>query len=194
MEKQRWTLPNTLTVFRMALVPVFIWVYFGVGAIWGLPIYGLACLTDVLDGAIARRKNQITRFGKVADPVADKLMAVTVVVCLAITRGGVMWWFAAALFIKELILGVFGLLAYYVGHMKLIFASEWIGKTAISLLFAGIVMCFVEGYLPSAWGVNLCDFVLGLALGVSVVSLGYYFFKNSKPALAALREKKRTEA
>ena len=75
-----WNLPNYLTVFRFVLVPVFGWLLLAEGGhVWGyrlaaLAVFGVAMVTDSIDGDLARRRKQVTDFGKVADPIADKAM------------------------------------------------------------------------------------------------------------------------
>ena len=79
-------LPNKLTVFRMVLVPVFVAIVLSPAVpghyLWSWLIFGGASLTDHFDGRIARRRNQITNFGKFLDPLADKILVVSAFVCL----------------------------------------------------------------------------------------------------------------
>ena len=81
-----WTAPNILTLLRIALIPIFIFVY-GLSAAWAttaaMALFILAALTDWLDGYLARRLDQISPFGAFLDPVADKLMVVSALVLLA---------------------------------------------------------------------------------------------------------------
>ena len=81
-----WTVPNILSLFRIALIPVLVLTYLSCDDIW-LPasVLVLSGLTDLLDGWIARHFNQISEIGKLLDPIADKLTQFTVVVCLATT-------------------------------------------------------------------------------------------------------------
>lgn len=85
----KMTIPNALSLFRIALVPAFAVLYLCSGPdnyllYWALGILVLSGLTDSFDGIIARKFNQITDLGKLLDPIADKLTQVTVVLCLAI--------------------------------------------------------------------------------------------------------------
>ena len=76
-------LPNRLTLLRVAMVPAFVAVFLlpAVSDWWALVLFALAGLTDFLDGAIARKKNIVTDFGKLMDPLADKLMLTAALVC-----------------------------------------------------------------------------------------------------------------
>ena len=81
-------LPNALTLFRFVLIGIFPYLYFLEGLennkVWAFAVFILAGITDVLDGFIARRFNLITKWGKLMDPLADKLMLITVLICLFI--------------------------------------------------------------------------------------------------------------
>ena len=78
-----WTIPNVLTIIRMLLIPVFVVLFFHEEEIKvaSLCVFCAASLTDMLDGYLARKLNQITDFGKLFDPLADKLMVITAMVC-----------------------------------------------------------------------------------------------------------------
>ena len=168
-----FTLPNGLTLLRMALVPVLPLVYF----LWhphaGLLVYGLACLTDVLDGWLARRLNQVSTFGKWADPLADKLMVQTVVTCLAIDGRAWMWVIAGVLFVKEGLMVVGAFVYYYGKQLHLVFEAAWIGKLATSLMFAGIILCFFDNRL-APWHMV----VMGAGLAASLSAFFYYLVHN----------------
>ncbi len=75
-------IPNTLTIFRIALIPL-IAAGLLIGALWvALALYVVACITDYLDGYLARRRNQFTRLGVILDPIADKFLIITVIMAL----------------------------------------------------------------------------------------------------------------
>ena len=96
-------LPNALTALRMALIPLFVWAFYQVGPGVALVIYLLAAATDWLDGFLARRWNQVTSFGKLADPLADKLMLLTMLFCMG-QSGRVPWWVLGVMLGKELLM------------------------------------------------------------------------------------------
>ena len=123
-------IPNILSILRLALVPVFAMVFHsGVRHAYAIAaaIFVIASLTDVLDGYIARRFNQITRLGRVLDPMADKLLKATAMVCLSIV-GVVPVWATVALFAKEFTM-LFGTIALY-KRVKEVPSSNIFGKTA----------------------------------------------------------------
>jgi CDP-diacylglycerol--glycerol-3-phosphate 3-phosphatidyltransferase len=85
-----WNVPNILTIFRIALIPVYI-VFYRKGDYYvALTVFLVASLTDFLDGKIARKHHLVTSFGKLADPLADKLMCITVL--LSFTFSGTAQW------------------------------------------------------------------------------------------------------
>lgn len=115
-----WNIANALTVLRVALVPVFAVVLLAGGADgplrWlALAIFILAAATDRVDGWLARRNGIVTDFGKLWDPIADKLLMGTALVCLSI-MGELWWWVTAVILARELGITVmrFFLLRYLV--------------------------------------------------------------------------------
>ncbi|MGI6701405.1 MAG: CDP-alcohol phosphatidyltransferase family protein [Christensenellales bacterium] len=147
-KKQIFTLPNILTYIRILCVPVILVLFLKDYtmqdnalryAILGLFLF--ASITDVVDGRIARRFNLVSDIGKALDPLADKLLQVSVIVFLSIS-GRLHWIFAILIFVKELYMVVGGILLVkrnIIGH-----ANVW-GKIAAFLLAVGIIFAFFEG-------------------------------------------------
>ncbi|WP_077489207.1 CDP-diacylglycerol--glycerol-3-phosphate 3-phosphatidyltransferase [Sinomonas mesophila] len=103
---QLWNLPNILTMFRIALVPVFIW-FMAADASEQGPLrwfavlaFAVAMYTDQLDGQIARKRNLVTDFGKIADPIADKLLTGSALVLLSLL-GELPWWITIVILVRE---------------------------------------------------------------------------------------------
>ena len=104
-EASSWNVPNALTAFRIVLVPVFAWMLLvhPDEPAWRLAtagVFTLAILTDSLDGYLARRHNLVTRFGKLADPIADKALTGMALVCLSII-GELWWWVTVVILVRE---------------------------------------------------------------------------------------------
>ncbi|MDO4252851.1 MAG: CDP-diacylglycerol--glycerol-3-phosphate 3-phosphatidyltransferase [Rothia sp. (in: high G+C Gram-positive bacteria)] len=104
-----WNLPNVLTSIRVVMVPFFVWLMllggsFGSASLtarWAaLALFILAMLTDWLDGSIARSRNLITSFGKIADPIADKLLTGAAFVLLSLL-GELWWWVTLVILVRE---------------------------------------------------------------------------------------------
>ncbi len=146
------TIPNILTCIRLFLMPVFLWVYFAPienAKYIAMGVLAFSFITDVLDGFIARKFNMISNIGKVLDPIADKLMQVSVLVCIAFGRAKLVW-VVAFLLVKEILIGI-GALALYRKHKKLL-SSNWFGKVScfISIL-ASLILVFAEITVAVEW-------------------------------------------
>ncbi len=97
-------LPNFLTGLRILAVPLLIWLLASAGdsaRVWATAVFLIAALTDLIDGAVARRRNQITSFGKLADPIADKALIGTALIGLSLL-GELSWWFTVIILVREI--------------------------------------------------------------------------------------------
>ena len=99
-----WTLPNLISMARLAGVPVFLWLVLGPEADgWALGLLMLSGVTDYLDGYLARRLDQSSKLGEILDPVADRLYILAVVIGLGL-REIIPWWVAMVLPLRDLLL------------------------------------------------------------------------------------------
>lgn len=134
-------IPNILSVIRILLVFVFVYVLFALNSpIWALIVFLVAGATDVVDGFLARRFNWITNLGKILDPFADKLMQCTVLVCLFI-KGIIPLWFVIPFFLKEGTTLLIGLIV--IKRRNVVVVSKWYGKAAVCLFYATVVISVV---------------------------------------------------
>jgi len=101
--ERNWTIPNLLTIFRVLLTPVFVVLFMQERLYSALLTFGLAGLTDALDGTIARVLHQRSRLGAMLDPLADKILLVTSFVCLAI-KGWIPGWLAVVVVSRDVII------------------------------------------------------------------------------------------
>ena len=107
-----WNLPNLITVVRILLAPLFIWMLLADagqdGALrwWAAALFIVAIATDGIDGAIARRRNLVTDLGKILDPIADKVLTGGALVCLSIL-GELWWWVTIVILVREIGITVF---------------------------------------------------------------------------------------
>jgi CDP-diacylglycerol--glycerol-3-phosphate 3-phosphatidyltransferase len=162
----RRQLPNALTVARFAAIPVFAWLYLaaGDGPAWGAGLFfAVAALTDQVDGYLARRWHVESRFGKVADPLADRLMIGTAVVLMWAT-GRLPLAAAAVILARDLLLVAgYQLLAPRGFELDVTF----LGKLATWVVYAGLgfVLVTEEG---TSWPLVILwiGIVLALAAGV----------------------------
>ena len=167
-----WTVPNVLTMIRLLLVPVFVVVYFRTTAepkYAALAVFAAASLTDMLDGFLARKLNQITDFGKLFDPLADKLMVLTAMVCQALT--GVFPWIAVIVVAcKELFMVLGGL---FLLSRDVVVYSNIFGKAAQVCFIASLILSFF--HVPLAeWGTRLDLILLWISVGLAILAMVIY--------------------
>ncbi|MGA7835980.1 MAG: CDP-alcohol phosphatidyltransferase family protein, partial [Acidimicrobiales bacterium] len=122
------TWPNAITLLRLLMVPVFLWLLFGTNhraiAAWLLGALGA---TDWIDGFVARRLHQVSNVGKVLDPTADRILVITGLLAVAIA-GGVPWWFALLTLAREIIVSVMTLTLAALGAARI--NVLWWGKVS----------------------------------------------------------------
>ena len=133
-------IPNILSIIRICLVFVFIALFFKVNVWAALIIFLIAGATDIVDGYLARRYNWITNLGKILDPVADKLMQCTVLVCLCIGEY-IPIWFAVVFFLKELCTLLMGFIV--IKRRSVTVVSKWYGKLTVCLFYATIAVSVI---------------------------------------------------
>ena len=166
-------LPNALTVLRLAVVPVFAVLLLSDGGldddrrVWATVFFGLAIITDRYDGLIARRTNQVTEFGKLADPIADKALTGTALVALSVL-GLLPWWVTLAIIVREV--GVTLLRFWVIRHGVIAASRGGKAKTVVQALAIGLYILPLTGVLASArWWVMAVALVLTLATGLDYV-------------------------
>jgi CDP-diacylglycerol--glycerol-3-phosphate 3-phosphatidyltransferase len=177
-----WNVPNALTVLRILLVPVYGWLLLhhdGADAWWRLgawAVFVAAAATDWIDGRIARSRGQITNFGKVADPIADKALTGVAFIGLSLL-GLVWWWVTIVILVRELAITVLRFVVIRHGVMP---AGRG-GKLKTMLqTFSLAALTFPLWVLPLAqvW-TFLAHAVLGAALVVTVVTGIDYLLKGA---------------
>ena len=133
-----WTIPNVLTIIRMLLIPVFVVLFFRGEKIAALCVFCAASLTDMLDGYLARKLNQITDFGKLFDPLADKLMVLTAMVCQTFW-GPLPLVAVIVVALKELVMVLGGIFMLSKG---VVVYSNYFGKAAQVGFIASLILSF----------------------------------------------------
>ncbi len=140
-------IPNILSFIRLLMVPVFAILFFEEFAhhrLFALIVFIAAGITDVIDGYLARRNNWITDFGKILDPLADKMMQITAFVCLAI-KTRVMLIIAAMICVKDMLMLIGGIVLAKKGAKDLI-VSKWYGKlnTFVLAITISVMILYFE--------------------------------------------------
>ena len=144
--KKNWNVPNALTVLRMLLIPVFVALYVNGNSYGALIVFLAASFTDLLDGMIARKFHLITDFGKLMDPLADKLMVVTALFCQAFS--GIIPWVAVLVVLSKELLMVLG--GAYMLTKGIVVYSNMVGTVAHCLFIAALVATFFHSALLAA--------------------------------------------
>lgn len=149
-KKEVFTIPNLLSMFRLVLIPVYIVIYLNAENATDYYIAGgilaVSCLTDLIDGQIARRFNMITNLGKFLDPLADKLTQFALILCLAM-RYNFLWYVVALFFIKEsfqLVAGGCRLLR----KRKMLKGALISGKICTTVLFISLIVLVLFPTIP----------------------------------------------
>ena len=196
-------LPNKLTVLRVILIPFFVFfllenfVLVPYKAYIALGIFIIASVTDFLDGAIARKRNLVTNFGKFMDPLADKLLVISALLCILfidtpeVNRFGNKTLGLIAILVivaREFIISGFRLVASDAGIV--IAASMW-GKFKTATTMVAICLMIVVGELPFLKDVTLVLFWVAVTL--TIVSLVDYIAKNINVLSDAFSKKKEPE-
>ncbi len=156
--------PNLLSLFRLALVPVFAVVFFQGGPnarYFAAGVYALAFFTDILDGWIARRFDQVTRLGRILDPLADKLMTFTVIICITVADI-IPLWAVIIFFLKELAmcLGALSML----GKIDDVIPSNWLGKASTGVFFVVCAALVLFPAIPKVWATVMISAALALTV------------------------------
>jgi CDP-diacylglycerol--glycerol-3-phosphate 3-phosphatidyltransferase len=162
--------PNVLTLLRIVAVPVIVVALLGEtpdGDVIAAAVFALAALTDGLDGYIARRSKEITTFGKLMDPLADKLLIVAALVSL-VSLGRLAAWVAMVIIARELAVTGLRTLA---AEQGVVISASWLGKLKTLLQVAAVFALII--WDPAPVGVDLLVYV---AVAVTVISGADYFF------------------
>ena len=130
-------IPNILSMIRIGLVFVFVALFFTDHIIEALIVFLVAGATDIVDGYLARRYNWITNLGKILDPVADKLMQCTVLICLLV-REYIPLWFVLPFIVKEV--GTLCIGAIVIKRRNVTVVSKWYGKLTVCLFYLTIAV------------------------------------------------------
>lgn len=178
-----WNVPNVLTMLRLVLIPVFVVLYTTGHNKLALLTFIIASLTDLLDGYLARKNNQITAFGKLMDPLADKLMVCTALICQGIY--GVIPWAAIIIVLVKEVLMVIG--AWVMLKNDVVVYSNMLGKVAMCSFVAALVLSFFHAEFL-ALGFPLDRIILWLSIVLTLVALIDY----TRAGIKVLKEKKQT--
>lgn len=161
-----WTVPNLLSLLRLALIPVFVWLLmFAEAELWAFWLLMFSGFSDWLDGKLARLLNQYSKVGALLDPLADRLYIIVIPVCFAL-RDFVPWWLIGLIIARDALLlasapllrsrGLLALPVLYIGKaatFALMSAFPWLLLGQLDSLLGTI--CYPIGWAFMIWGVGL---------------------------------------
>ncbi len=195
------TLPNTLTLLRIILIPVMIvlfyipWlsennIFLGVSYLYFIEflIFIIASLTDFLDGYIARKYNLITTFGKFADPLADKMLVFSSMAILMLNNNGVipvgplvpMWVFVVMIIREFMVSGI----RMLVSTKGVVIAAGWMGKWKTFVTMIAILVLFMSGIHESV--IYIGQILMYVACLLTILSGAQYFWRSRSVILESV--------
>jgi CDP-diacylglycerol---glycerol-3-phosphate 3-phosphatidyltransferase len=191
-------LPNALTVLRLLAVPVFAVLLLqdsgadDAGRYWATVAFVLAIITDWYDGQIARRTGQVTEFGKLADPIADKALTGTALVALSIL-GSLPWWVTVVILAREV--GVTLLRFWVIRHGVIAASRGGKAKTVAQSVAIALYILPLTGALASArWWVMAAAVLLTVVTGLDYVYRALRLRRTSARAVQAAADRRATGA
>lgn len=168
-------IPNILTVIRFCLIPVFVYVFYNPdihnNVLWGIVVFIVAGATDLLDGYIARKYNLITKWGKLMDPLADKLMLITVLISLYV-KGIIPAPVILIVFVKELLMIVGA--AFLYKNRNIVVEANFFGKAATASFYVAVIATVLK--------FRYYKVLLYIAVVLTIIALvqyGYRAFKRN---------------
>lgn len=180
-KKEIFTIPNLLSLFRLLLIPVYVAIYLNAkGAsdyYLAASILAVSCLTDLIDGKIARHFNMISSLGKLLDPVADKATQFTLIICLAV-RYPTLKYLIILFILKEAFQLIAGGISYHNGRM--LKGALISGKICTTVLFVSLIamVMFPEMDNTTANIIVIIDAVFMVIALVNYIIA--YFFRENK--------------
>lgn len=173
-KKEFFTIPNMLSIFRILLLPLIVWLYC-VKKDYKTAIFVLflSGLTDVVDGFIARKFNMVSDFGKILDPVADKLTQGVLLICLAL-KYKIIHALVGLFALKEVLMSVIGYIL--IKRKDSVNSAKWYGKLNTVIIYSVIVLLIMFPDIPS-FAVNCMICACGISIVLSFVSYALFYSK-----------------
>jgi len=163
-----FTIPNLISVIRLGLIPVFLWLLFGKDDPAGAgSVFFVIAWTDWVDGYLARRLNQVSELGKLLDPLADRI-AVAVAVIFGWVAGVLAPWFAVALIVRESLVGLAAIVVIVRGADRTV-EVRYLGKLATFMVYSAITWF----YWAEGWGWSWLE---ALAFVGGTIGLAIYYW------------------
>ena len=181
-KKEIYTIPNLLSLFRLILIPVYVTIYLKADCAsdyaLSASILALSCLTDLIDGRIARKYNMISTLGKILDPIADKATQFFLLLCLAVEYP-VLWSLTSLFIIKESFQLIALVIAYSKG--KMLKGALFSGKLCTTVLFISLIVMVLFHNSIGQNFVNLITCIDSFFMAVAFTDYAITYWK--KPSM-----------
>ncbi len=180
-KKEVFTIPNMLSLFRLVLIPVYVTIYLKAKDVYdyflAASILAVSCLTDMVDGKIARHFNMISTVGKILDPIADKATQFTLMVCLSI-HYPILRLVLVLFTIKELFQGIVGLI--YLRKGKMLPGALMAGKVCTTVLFVSLIIMVLIPDMSQSLITTIAVINIGFLTWSFITYILAYYGKNTK--------------
>ncbi len=167
---------NKLTLLRIIMIPLFVFLLLEGYSLWALIVFASAAFTDFLDGYLARKYNLITNFGKFMDPLADKLLVTSALVCF-VQLGLLNAWVVIIILSREFIVSIFRAIAAAEG---IVIAASWWGKAKTISQMLMVIVLLLGNYPFDLLNVPMDQILIVLATVLTILSGVDYIVKNKQ--------------
>lgn len=172
-------LPNKLTIARMCMVPLFmiaLLINTPLSRLIATVIFAVASLTDMLDGQIARKYNMVTNFGKLMDPLADKVLTAAAMICL-VELGDLAAWIAVVIIFREYL--ITGLRSVAASENIVVAANIW-GKVKTVCQMIALILLMLKPQVVALCGIDIGLWLMYVAVALTIYSGAEYVLKIYK--------------
>lgn len=193
-KKDLFTIPNLLSLFRLVLIPVYIVIYLRADSVGDYYYYiaagilAVSCLTDLIDGKIARHFNMISNVGKILDPLADKATQFTLIVCLTI-KHPVLLILVALFVVKESFQLIAGFIILRKG--KMLSGALLSGKICTTVLFISLILMVMFPHLKEST-IQILTFINSVFMLISFVGYARIYYTQS-PMIQEINSEDKTQ-
>lgn len=178
-KKQIFTIPNALSLFRIILIPLILYLYIAKSKyILTIAVIAVSGLTDIIDGRIARKYNMISDFGKILDPIADKLTEGALMICL-LERYRLMWILLILFAVWETVMVILG--GITVMRTGTVSSSLWFGKAATIVIYFNMAILILFPNIPQ-FGANSLIIICIIAVLNAFFLYTFYFWDRIEKA------------
>jgi CDP-diacylglycerol--glycerol-3-phosphate 3-phosphatidyltransferase len=169
-----WIAPNQVTMARLILTPLVVWLLWIGNYAWGVPIFVLTAFTDTIDGSLARTRNQITKWGIVFDPIADKLLIGAVLVVLIMQK--LSFYLGIIIIIMESVAALAGL---YSHRRDKVYMANNLGKAKMCLQVLGLFVLIVGAWTGFELLHSLATAILATAVIFALANIIAFGFRKA---------------